>query len=235
MKLTKVAYCVMAATLAAGVYSAKATAPSVTTNYLKLSFSITINQQVLSDTNKNGDGKTFVWTTKTMKVGNKELLSLLSEAAKTTWTNAQLEYDFNSEQVVVADKTGTNILAYCNPIINDGTNYAYLSFDPYNHDGPFTETLVDAAPGSIKYTENYKGELAVYYSTNLYTMVSFSYASGKNVDTFSQKWDSNNFGAWNESFTFTPTSNGTVDNVNEAQLTGKVTGKGKGSAVRQDL
>jgi hypothetical protein len=237
MKPIKLGSLAVAAALTLGAFGVKA-APPTTTDYLKLSFAMTVQQQALYDTNRNGDGKTYIWTTKTTKIGNKELLKMLAEMfEETNWpAGAQLEYDFNSRQVVVADKTGTNVLFYCGDGVDDATHYAYLYFDPYKHSGPFTQKYIDAAPGSYVWTEYCKGEFELYYDSleDETTYASFYYGYGQNTRKGTEKWNASNIGTWTENEIFTPVSNGSVDGGHTAQITGKVKAKGKSPFPREE-
>lgn len=108
MKAFKVASLVLVGILALGAASAQA-APGI--NYLlKVDLSLTLQQQALSNTNKNGDGKTYISTVAKSKMSSKALLGYMAEIFDTAWPDrAQLRYDMISDQLVVTDKTGTNI------------------------------------------------------------------------------------------------------------------------------
>lgn len=140
MKPIKVASLALMGTLALVACSAKA---QPTGDYLKLNVSLTLQQQALLGTNKNGDGKTYISTVEKSKLGNKDLLKLLAEMFDTTWpAGAQLEYEIGMG-LVVADKTGTNVLFYCEEGVSNANRYAYAILDWYNQSGPLSGKMVE--------------------------------------------------------------------------------------------
>jgi hypothetical protein len=104
MKLIKLACMAIVATLALGSYSAKA---GVVRQFEKLNFSLTTMQQDLY--NSSNAAGVYVYTTKTAKLTNKELLSFLATAFDTNWpADAQLALNLSDFDIYVVDKTGTN-------------------------------------------------------------------------------------------------------------------------------
>lgn len=228
MKPIKFGTLAVATALTLGMFGVKAAPLPTTTDYAKMSVALTIKAQTNSVFKAPA---TYTYRVTTMKIGNKELLKLLAKMfEKTNWpAGAQLEYDFNSDQVIVADKTDTNILYYCGTGIDNGTNYAYLYFDPFNHEGPYKEKAVDAAPGSNSGIEYYKGEFELYYESIVdeTTYASFYYGYGQSNYKWSEKWNANSIGTRSVKDSFTPVANGSVDGGVTAQITGKITLKGK--------
>ena len=223
MKLIKVAALALMGTLALVAYSAKA---QPTGDYLKLNVSLTIQQQALFSTNKNGDGKTYVSTVQKSKMNNKTLLKLLGEMFDTNWpAGAQLEYEVGMG-MVVADKTGTNVLFYCEDGVSNASRYAYAILDWYNQPGPRSGTAVTGIPGSIKFTSDWQGIIEIYYknssNASVYTDLN---GDGLNIENSSDKQTSTSETlSWKENFT--PFGLGSVGNV-DAIMTGKITAKGK--------
>jgi hypothetical protein len=230
MKLIKLASMAVMATLALGVYSAKATLfAGHTTNYSTLTFALTLKQQALYDTNKNGDGKTYVYTIETVKLNNKDLLAFLTNAFSTTFpAGAQLEYDWKSNQVVVADSTGTNIYFYCGSGVKISTNYeAYLRLE-LNEEEVYSGKYVDATPGSYAFTGYSDGYFELYRwdrsNADVYTELE---GSGQNTDKYSEKWTSAT-DKWSDTEAL-DLAGGYYLNDDMIFFTGKITAKGKGN------
>jgi hypothetical protein len=224
MKLIKAASLALLGVLAMGASSAKAVP---TQGFLKLNVSMTVQSQALIDTNKNGDGKTYISTTQKQKVNNKIFLALLAEMFDTNWAaGAQLGYDLNRDQMIVADKTGTNVLFYCGDGVSNATRQAYVTLDWFNQDGPYSGKSVDATPGSGNFTGYWQGKIEIYYDN-------FSDASvftdlqgdGLNVEKYSENHTTTSSTVSRDE-TFTPFSRGSAGGK-DAIMTGKVTAKGK--------
>jgi hypothetical protein len=143
-----------------------------------------------------------------------------------------LIYDWNSNQVCVADKTGTNILFYASDGISNGTVDAYLDVE-WNFDGGvYNGTDNENSPGSYTWTETYIGYFELYYNDSLGSSTNVDlYSDGPNRQSFSQKWDKNrNYTTWTDSESFTLGGAGDL-NGSTAVFIGTVhaTGKGKGA------
>ena len=233
MKSIKIAYLAMAATLALGAYSAKAavTIVGTTTEYSKVTFSATIQ------TNKpeTFSGNTYKYTIGKMKVTNKDLINLFcawSTNIETQWQNAgaQLIYDWNSDQICVADKTATNILFYAGTGVTNGTVEAYLDVDWYDEGGVYTGTYVDTTPGKENYTEYYTGYFELYYwnegNSSVYVDL---YAYTPSTEKYSESWTSTT-DKWSETDTFTLGGAGYFLDE-DAVFNGKITAKGSGNYV----
>ena len=214
----------MAATFALGVYSTKA-AVGVTTNYSRLTVSATIM------TNGTWTGTT---TEKhpigTTKISNKDLLKFMADWNSTTWpVGAQLEFDWESDEVIVADKTGTNILFYAGEGVDNGTIVAHLDIEWDNSSGVYNETYVNKDPGSLTWTESYIGYFQLYYDN---VDDSSGYVNlhgyGPDAQKFSQKWDANGtYTTWTDSESFKVNGSGDV-NDEFAIFGGAATASGKG-------
>jgi hypothetical protein len=194
-------------------------------NYLSLDFSLTVIQQALEATNKNGDGKTYIWTVNKMKFNNKTLLKLLAEASGTSWpAGARLEYDLQSRQVVVADKTRTNILFICDDRMSHTNVYLTLSWD--EGAGPVSGKVVQSNPDKCNLTANWQARFDIYFdSVGDWQLPTEFHASGLSVEKYSNKVTrAGNIANIQE--TFTPFSRGQL-NGQSAVLTGKITAKGK--------
>jgi hypothetical protein len=85
----------------------------------------------------------------------------------TSWpAGAQLEFDWQTDQVIVAGKTGTNVLFYAGTGVDTGTLVASLDIEWDNSDGVYTETYVGKNPGSATWTESYTGYFHLYYDNS---------------------------------------------------------------------
>jgi hypothetical protein len=163
MKLAKMACAALLATLTFGAYSAHAQGPSIvgtTTDYMPLTFALTLNQQQPN----SYDSKTGKYTEsfKTVKLTNKDILNFFAPVYGRPWPKgARVEYDFTDDayaaQVVITDNTGTNILIYC----VEGYSI-YLDFEPYNTTGVSRGSSVGKSNGLEEF-ENYdEGYFAMY-------------------------------------------------------------------------
>ena len=227
MKSIKVMSLALLGFLTLSAYGAKA---EILEDYLKVSVSLTVVQQALYDTNKSGDGITYVSTVQKQKVGNKVLLKLLAEMFDTTWpAGAQLEYDMAADQLIVADKTGTNVLFYCGDGVSDESREAFVTLDFFYRGGPYSGTGIDATPGSGKYTGYWQGTIAIHYDNfsdeSVYTDFQ---GNGLNIEKYSEKYTSTSR-SLSRGETFTPFTIGFAANV-DAIVTGKITAKGKTTA-----
>ena len=233
MKLTKLACTAMVAavTFGASLGTAKAAAEfaGYTTDYMNLVFNMKLQSQQ-PDTYK---GNTTYSAYSTVKILNKDILNILAYIAQTTWpTGAQLEYDWNSDQLVVADSTGTNILFYAGDGVDYYGMYAYFDLDPFDMYGSYKETYVDATPGSDNYVESYFGDIDIYIDDrmNEYSNYTDFYGGGLCTEAYSDSWTANT-DKGTEGILFTPTVAGTFYDTQNCLLIGSVAGYQRWSQV----
>lgn len=225
MKPIKVVSLALMGALALGTCSAKA---GISQGILsKLNVSLTIQQQALYDTNKNGDGKTYISTVEKQKLNNKALLRLLGEMFDTNWpAGAQLGYDMDADQMIVADKTGTNVLFYCGDGVSNATRFAYVTLTWFKQAGPFSGKSIEATPGSGNFTGYWQGTIEIYYDdfsdSSVYTDLQ---GDGPNIEQFSEKHTSTS-STVSRKESFIPFAIGAADGV-DTVLTGKITARGK--------
>jgi protein associated with RNAse G/E len=129
MKLTKFAFTAMVAALAVWTSSAQVR-PGGYYRYEKVNFNLVVKQQAL---NYQGIGS-GIWTVKTMRMGNKELLTYLAEAFHTSWpAGAHLAVlrdtrDYSSyPEIYVLDKDGNYLGGGSWGYYLNETNNAYFS------------------------------------------------------------------------------------------------------------
>jgi len=224
MKPIKMMSLALMGVLALGIYRASAQPMGI---YLKVNVALTLQQQALFGTNVNGDGKTFISTVEKSKLNNKDLLEFMAEMFDTTWpAGAQLRYDIGMAQMVVTDKTGTNVVFYCGDGVSNANRQAYVFLNLHNQPGPFSEKAVDGIPGYAKFTANDQGAIGIYYDNSNDPSVYIDLnGDGLNIDKGYEKvTDISETRSWNK--TFTPFAIGSFDDVN-AILTGKITASGK--------
>jgi hypothetical protein len=235
MKLTKLAILAAAATVALGAYSSKAavTIVGTTTSYGKANISATIV------TNKpstyNSSTYTYKYTTGTFKVTNKDLLKLMADWSTNSLTEwqtagAQLIYDFNSDQICVADKTSTNILFYAGDgVYSSGAYDKYLDFNPYYDDGAYTGTYVNHNPGNDVYTETYNSYFEIYQWDGVSSDYIELWAYAQNTSHYSDHWKSG-VGAWSETDSASPAGSAEIYTTSyNASFKAKVSISGKGN------
>ena len=193
MKLTKLACTAMVAAVAFGSYSATAAAQTSyaghTSNYAKLGFQLKLSSQ-------QPDvwmGSKELWSYSTVKITNQDVLVWLAFLAQTTWpAGAQLEYDYESDQLVVADKTGTNILFYAGDGVENEGMYGYFDLDPFDEEGVYNGNYVDATPGSENYVEYYNSDFEFYIDDSYDDYANYMdlYGEGLTSETYSESWTS---------------------------------------------
>lgn len=184
MKPTKLGALALTAALALGAYSAKAGIVLTTSYYSKLNVSLTITTNCVNVWNGNVEK----FTTKTVKIGNKELLTLFAHWASTTWpAGAQLVvgWDWDSD-VLVVDKTGTNVLYDTIGDYNGAyTHFFYLH--PFADIGAGTGNRVNADPGSETVSSLNGASFELYDDYYLpYTELE---GYGGSRQSFKQTWD----------------------------------------------
>jgi hypothetical protein len=227
MKSIKMMLPALMGALALGIYSAQAQPTGI---YLKMNVALTLERQALFGTNQNGDGKTFVSTINKMKVNNKAFLALTEEMFGTNWpAGARLEYEIGMG-LVVADKTGTNVLFYCEEGVSNAERHAYIYLVWHNQPGTLKGKMVQGLPGSINFTSRDQAAIGIYYENfsdaSVYTDLN---GDGLNIEKITDKATvTRETSSWNE--TFTPFCVGTFGNVN-AILTGKITAGGKSTTT----
>lgn len=230
MKLTKLACVALSAALVFGVKSAAAGQDfaGVTTDYMKLQFNLTLASQNPDINN----GKAIIWGYSKVKLTNKDILQMLADSIGTVWpAGAQLEFIFDGyrnegehydQQLVVADRTGTNILYFA----GDGENYflteTYFDLDPFDTYGVYAgnRTVYGSPVGQESYGEIYFADFEFYadFNFNQETVVSNS----KVASTSSGYWDLWGGGSTTETYgdKWTPTTDTGYDNISMALVGG---------------
>ena len=218
MKLNKIALVALSAALAFGAKSstaADAKYVGYTTDHQSLTFSL----QLATQQPQQYNSAIHLWTDsfKTVKLTNKDILALLAFMAQTTWpTGAQLEYDDESSQLIVADKTGNNVLFYAGEGVDNESLYAYLRLNPYYREGVYSGTQQNSTPGSENYTGFDVGILDIYIDDwfDDYANYMDIYGYGASTTLWSESWDSNKANGFH-GFSFSPvdTSSGYEDGV----------------------
>jgi len=226
MKLTKLAFVALSATLVFGAKSAVA-APEfagTTTDNEKLQFNLTLLSQN-PDVNK---AHTTIWSFNKTKLTNKDILALLANMANTTWpAGAQLEYIYDGsrnevdDQLVVADRTGTNILFFAGDGVDNSFAYGYFDFDTFDTQGVYAGNTTTQSPvGQESYAEVYFADFEFYadFNYNTDTVVS----SSKVAQTSSSYWDLWGGGSTTETGgdKWTPYSDIGFDNLSVALIGG---------------
>jgi len=204
MKLTKIACVALSAALVFGTKTASAyTIVGTTTDYLKLSFNLTLGTQSPTKVVAGND----VWSYSNMKLSNKDILNELAYLAQTTWpAGAQLEYAFNGYynesvvpksssiyQLIVADSTGTNILFFAGDGVDVEGMYGYFDFDPFDVDGVYSghQSLENSQGiGSEAYTEFYGIDFEFYIEDYGYEYANYEdlYGGGTTTENYNESW-----------------------------------------------
>jgi hypothetical protein len=198
----------VAATLALG-YQAQATVSPIgtVTNTSKINVSITMKTNLFSS---NGDLEKQ--TLKSAKINNKYLLDLFAQWASieqsttVTWPDgARLVTGWDAEwngDVLVVDKTGTNVLYDATATDGNSTHY-FEYYNDYFDDGAFTYNYLDASPGFYNYVDYDSGEFYLYDDDYYldYTYL-WGYYTPYTIH-FNENWDvDGNYLKWSESGKF---------------------------------
>ena len=238
MRPTKLASLALVAILTLGTCAAQA-AIGTTTNYSKLNVAITIA------TNTAQTGNSGAWTipTKTAKIGNKQLLDLFANwvgidnrSANTAWSTAQLviAWDWGNYDVLVVDKSGTNVLFDATAGAGSYPNDAYFSVNFWYNYGVGNQGYKNASSGGyfkVVDTGTAYFELLDNYAIDFYTDI---WGYGGNQQTFQQNWDKNsNFSTWTDKEAAKYPNNGEQYYINggpnvTSTATISASGKGKG-------
>lgn len=199
-------------TLVAGlILTAGAVKADVTTQYSKLNFSLMVKQQGPT----NSVGSTASTTVTTARLANKDILAFLAAAIPTNWpAGAQLEFDWDTNvfNVIVADKSGSNILYYCD---NSTNTYLFLNF--YQDQDVFSGKSTPSG-GTIS------GEQVGYFNLVGGTSTDLT-ADGKSLTKYSGNIAA---GKWTESDSFSLYGDGYLNNT-WSVISGTVTASGKGA------
>ena len=230
MKLTKFASLAIMATLALGAYSAKATPASSSYQFELLNFSLTTMQQDLyaSSNSATRVSTNYIYTTKTVKLTNKELLSFLATAFNTSWTYAQLALSLSNFDIYVVDHTGTNPLLdvsvemVMTNIHTTNTAQFYVDFD----DSVTAGKDIEKSSGSETATDNmiiyFELDRSVGTNAAAYTHLEFQ---GLDQSKFSASWIDHTSDKISASDKATVSGDGDVNNK-WTVVSGTVTGKG---------
>ena len=176
------------ACLAAGIAAAQPQPIAVTTHYSALNIAMvaTVNSGKMS-------GSTYKFTSTKVKLANKDILKLLADANGAPWpAGAKLEFDWDSGQVIVAEKNGTNILLYASYGINRDDILAWLDVEWVSGQGAVEGSHSYQNPGADNLTFHNEGRMRLFYmdSVNQIDL----WATGENTRKITQKW--NSFGGY---------------------------------------
>jgi hypothetical protein len=158
---------------------------------------------------------------------------------------AQLIFDWETYQLAVADKTGSNILFYAGNGVTNGTVQAFCTLDWFDDNGvfdfgAFTETRSAVNPGSDTWSLSSYGffELSFNDSSNPGARIDLI-GLGPNKENHMQKWDINHtFTMWTDTENFRPfgaggreTFNGTSGGNPRTTFSGVINANGKGTGA----
>jgi hypothetical protein len=240
MKVLKTFTYALAAAVALAFSSSSQAAILTTTNDMILTVSLTLstnNEELISESN-------IVLKVSSVKLANKDLLTLLggngfnNEAFS---SSDQIAIAFDSPwdgDVVVVDKTGTNVLFDATK--NNGNTNSTLAINLRHEEGTLNVDYSFKPSGS---------EVATFYNNGSFTLLDRTNnlsitGNGPSTIKFTQNLNStkefstNPFGAWNDSATFDFSGAGTGENVNGfegATISGTVTGHGTGKGLNNTL
>ncbi len=240
MKTLKTLTCAVAAVvaLAFGASSAKA-GIGIVTNYSALTFNITVSTNIYKSTSTG-----YTYTIGKTKLVNKDVLTILQgvDFANTTFpAGSKLVIGWDSAwdgDVLVVDKTGTNVLYNCDSGGNSGSAYLYMDF--FYEYGTYSENVNDNDPGHSDYTDLNSGEFYIYDTTTPQTDDNLDLGTQYNpaTITYDQNWDKND-----DDTTWSSSSSQTLgggeqyfNGDTESTFSGTITtsGHGKGAASYLD-
>ncbi len=226
-----------ASVLLCAANSKAATIVGTITDFSKVTVALTVNTEGAPVVK----GSTSKQAVVSQKINNASLIALFA-----SWTTnnpadwktagAQLEINWSNPDsygLVVADKTGTNVLFYADSLngINNGNITAFCDIRFFDNFGPFNET---DTPASTSFTQVYAGDFELFYNNTL--------DGSQKIDLFSdgpvsEKYSQTTKPSWSENLSMSinnsgVTYNGTTDFV---QVVGTITSTGKGNDVNPYL
>jgi hypothetical protein len=236
MKLTKLTMLVTAAALTLGVYSTKA-APGYTTKYSKLNVSLTVVTNTADVVNTNNGA----WnrSIQSFKIGNKQLLDLFAnwtEANRTNepWKSAQLVIGWDwGYDVLVVDKTGTNVLYNASAGYPESSHYFFVNFwgDGNNSIyGVGNQSGVEANPGNQAVTDTGTAYFELY-DDDFYLPYTDIWGYGGNMQDLKHTWNFESVN-WSDSETAVFSYNGDQvyrDGSSRTTSYGTITANGSGT------
>ncbi len=243
MKIIKTLICAMAAaavfTLSTSSAKADVTIVGQSFGFEKVNFTAILVTNAPGKTTGNETNYTTVYKVGAATINNKSLIAFFatwSTNDTSGWTaaGAQLIWDFASDELCVADKSGENILLYTGDTENNGPIIAYLDFEPYSDEGPYaeTDTLEKNGAHSISGTETHYGYLHMHFEDgNDADHIDFV-AHGIDNVKYAYKYPAIGAGSWNDTSLWITTGHGEFRNNVTTITSLKVTISGKGTQVQ---
>jgi len=190
----------IAATLACCAPGAKASI-GITTNYTPLNITITVTTNRYMATTKG-----YMYKLGSVSMGNSKVLTLLESSDFYNGTfpaGAKLVQGWDSEynianghdgDVLVVDKTGTNVLYDASTNYYAGGNCIYI--DWFEEDGPYSETYDDdVSPYFYTYTYDFNTVYFELYDDGSQYIDIYTYGNG--VETYTQNYtESDDYKSW---------------------------------------
>ena len=211
----------------------------IVTNYSTLTFNITVSTNIYKSTSTG-----YTYTISKKKLVTKDVLAILQGVDFYNGTfpaGSMLVMGWDEEwdgDVLVVDKTGTNVLYDCDNGGNTGSAYLYMDF--FYEDGTYSETEDEKDPGHYDYTYYNSGEFYFYDETttqtedNLYLWTEYNPAT----ISYDGNWDKNGQNTtWSSSSSQTLGGGDQYFNGDtESTFSGTITtsGHGKGAAYYLD-
>jgi len=243
MRIIKTLTCAIAATVALTISASSAKAAPVTivgqtTDFMKVNFTASLVTNAPSKTTGNETNYTTVYKTGTSAINNKTLIAFFASWSTNDtsgWTNAgaQLIYDWQTEELCVADKSGTNILFYAQDGIDSGSLYAYVDFYPESDEGAYNETQSEAKNGdrTDSGSETYYAYFHLHFEDGTDADYVDFVAHGINTEKFTDKFPASSIATWTGSDSLSATGWGELKNNTATVTSLKVTMSGKGTIV----
>ena len=198
---------------------------------------LNVSGTITTNTPEKGSGSSWNIGTKTSKYGNKQLLDLFAawngiedRSTNADWKSAKLVIGWDwGYDVLVVDKSGTNVLFDATEGVGGGS--AYFLVDFFDEYGVGKESGKDADPGFYSVTDTGTADYELY-DNDFYLPYTDVYGTGGNTQTFKQTWDANDDGkTWtdSESAKFLYSGNQSFLNIGpDVTSTAKITANGKG-------
>ncbi len=196
----------------------------------------TINITLTITTNGTSTTKNDVNTyhTGNVKATNKTLLAMFAgwstnDPAGWQAAGARLEFDWVADQLIVADKTGTNVLFYAGDGVTNGTVTAYFNIEWFNEDGPSTGSYNGKPPVTYTYKQATTAYFELYYqNTSNQSADTDLFSYGPNISNYSENRNPAK-PKWTENESFNVNYCGTTyNNENTSQVVGTITTSGQG-------
>jgi hypothetical protein len=215
-----------------------AVVPSFTTNYDALNITATVGTNIATHPTVD----IYVYAVHKFTLNNAAILSMLEghdwhnaafpAGAKlvVSWDAGHNVYHGNAGDILVVDKTGTNVLYDASVVSWSVSGNASMTVNFFEEKGDYNEKINDGNPGYHDFTMFNNTEFEIYDDGTSYVEI---YTTGPSTETSTQDWNKHgDFTSWTDSEqTTTSGADQSVDGYSGATITVKISASGHGPGV----